>query len=168
MTTNNDISTAEKQKTIIIKRTLAVPLSKVWKAWSEPESFKKWWGPEGYSSPDCTIDFREGGKYLYSMKGPDSKKIWGAGEYLEIDPQKKLIYVDRFSDEQGNTVPASHYNMPGEWPDEMLVTVSLDEVAGKTNMTLAHAGLPAEMADDCIKGWQSSFDKLERVFANAN
>ena len=165
MTTSNDISTAEKQKTIIIKRTLDLPLSTVWKAWTEPESFKKWWGPEGYTCPDCRLDPREGGKYLYSMKGPDGKKIWGAGEYLEVVPKNKIIYLDRFADEEGNTVPASYYNMAGEWPEEMLVTVSLDEVAGKTNMTLAHSDLPAEMADDCIKGWQSSFDKMERELA---
>ena len=51
--------------------------------------------------------------------------------------------------------------MPGEWDLELMVTVEFKEVDGKTNMLLQHAGLPVEISDDCIKGWQSSFDKLE-------
>ena len=46
MKPENDISTLEKQKTITIKRTFNLPLTTVWKAWTEPESFKKWWGPD--------------------------------------------------------------------------------------------------------------------------
>ncbi len=44
----NDNSTSrEQQKTVNIKRTFDLPLETVWKAWSEPESLKKWWGPRG-------------------------------------------------------------------------------------------------------------------------
>lgn len=154
-------SIAEKQKTISIKRTLNLPLNTVWKAWTESESFKKWWGPKEYTCPDCTIDFKIGGKFLASMQGEDGKKIWSTGMYKEIIPQKKIVVTDSFADSDGNIVPASYYKMPGEMPLELLVTVELEEVDGKTNMSLQHAGLAVEIADDCIKGWQSSFDKLE-------
>ena len=42
-----------------------------------------------------------------------------------------------------------------------MVTLTLEEVDGKTKMTLNHEGIPDEMVDDCITGWQESFDKLE-------
>jgi hypothetical protein len=42
-----------------------------------------------------------------------------------------------------------------------MITVEFEEVDRKTNMTIQHSGLPVEIADDCIQGWQSSFDKLE-------
>ena len=161
MTTNTDVFTAERQKTITIKRTFNLPLNTVWRAWSEPESLKQWWGPEGYTCPDCTIDFRVGGKYLNSMMGEDGKKVWSGGVFREITPKNKIVYSDHFADEKGNIVQASYYQMPGEWPEELRVTVAFEEVGGKTNMTLKHEGLPVEMAEDCIKGWQSSFNKLE-------
>ena len=151
----------EKHKTISIKRTFKLPLNKVWKAWTEAQSFKKWWGPKEYTCPDCTIDFKIGGKYLASMQGEDGKKVWSTGTYKEIILQKKIVYTDSFADSTGNIVPASEYNMPGEWESELLVTLNFEEVNGKTNMSLQHEGLPVEMGDDCMKGWQSSFDKLE-------
>ena len=161
MTTTNDVSTTEKQRVVSIKRTLNLPLNTVWKAWTEPESFKKWWGPKEYTCPTCTIDFKVGGKYLNSMKAGDGKEIWSTGAYKEITPLKKIVYTDSFADSKGNIVPASFYKMPGEWALELMVTVKFEEANGKTSISLKLVGLPIEMGDDCMKGWQSSFDKLE-------
>jgi uncharacterized protein YndB with AHSA1/START domain len=157
----NNSTTTEKQKTISLERTFSLPLDTVWKAWTEPEYFKKWWGPKEYTCPNCTIDFRIGGKVLAAMQGPDGKKVWSTGTYKEIIDHKKIVVTDSFADNEGNVVKASYYDMPGEWPKELLVTIQFEEKDGKTNMKLQHAGLPLEMAEDCIKGWQSSFDKLE-------
>ena len=96
------------------------------------------------------------------MKAADGNEIWSTGIYEEIIPMKKIVFTDSFADSKGNKVPASFYKMPGEWDLELMVTVEFKEVDGKTNMLLQHAGLPVEISDDCIKGWQSSFDKLER------
>lgn len=153
--------TAEKHKTITIKRTFNLPLSAVWKAWTEPESMKKWWGPKEYTCPDCSIDFKVGGKFLASMQGADGKKIWSTGTYKEIVPLKKIVNTDSFADSTGNIVPASYYKMSGDWGLELLVTTEFEEVDGKTNLSLQHAGLPVELSDECMQGWQSSFDKLE-------
>jgi uncharacterized protein YndB with AHSA1/START domain len=164
MTISNGILTAEKYKTITIKRTFNLPLTTVWKAWTEPESLKKWWGPKEYTCPDCSINFRVGGEFLASMLGEDGKKIWSTGTYTEIIPMKKIVNTDSFADSKGNIVPASYYNMPGDWDSELLVTVKFKEVNGKTNLKMQHEGLPAEISDECLKGWQSSFDKLETNF----
>ena len=161
MTTSNDVATAGKQKTITIKRLLNLPLTTVWRAWTFPDDCKKWWGPKEYTCPECIIDFKVGGKYLSSMKSTDGKEIWSTGTYKEIIPLRKIVMSDSFADSEGNIVPASFYNMPGEWNSEQIITLEFEEVDGKTNMSLQHAGLPVEIADDCIQGWQSSFDKLE-------
>jgi uncharacterized protein YndB with AHSA1/START domain len=160
MTTRNSTATAEEQKTLNLERTFNLPLTTVWKAFSDAETLKKWWGPKEYTCPDCSIDFTEGGKFLASMQGEDGKKIWSTGTYKEIVPMKRIVNTDNFSDSKGNIVPASEYGMPGEWT-EGLVTVEFEEVDGKTNIQLQHEGLPEEMIDDCRKGWESSFDKLE-------
>lgn len=158
MTTTTDQT--EQQKTITIKRVFNLSAGIVWKAWTETESFKKWWGPQEYTCPACSIDFKLGGKYIACMRSADGKDIWSTGTYKEIIPGSKIVYTDSFADKDGNVVEGSYYGMP-QMPRELLVTITFEEVAGKTNMTLHHAGLPADMAADCIKGWQSSFDKLE-------
>ena len=160
-TRNQETAVAGKQKTVSIRRTFNLPVNVMWKAWTEPESFKKWWGPTDYSCHDCTIDLKVGGKYLASMQGPDGKKIWSTGTIKEIVPMKKIVYTDNFADSQGNIVPASYYNMPGEWPGNVEVTVTLAEENGKTKLTMDQTNIPEEMYDDCIKGWQQSFDKME-------
>ncbi len=159
--TQNSSSTAKKE-TISVKRTFDLPLVTVWKAWTEPESMKKWWGPEEYTCADCTIDFRVGGKFLASMQGEDGKKIWSTGTYKEIVPFEKIVNTDSFADEKGHIVPAAYYKMEGDWDLELQVTAEFEEVDGKTNIVLTHEGLPAEIIEDCMNGWQSSFDKLER------
>ncbi len=159
-----DNLTAEKHKTVLIDRTFNLPLSTVWKAFTEPESMKKWWGPEGYTSTDCVIDFKVGGKFLASMQSADGKKTWSTGTYKEIVPLKKIVNTDSFADSDGNIVPASYYKMPGDWALALMVTTEFEEVDGKTKILLQHVGLPIEISDDCMKGWQSSFDKLEKNF----
>ena len=152
----------ENKKAISINRTFDLPLSTVWKAWSEPESLKLWFSPEGYTSPDSTIDFRVGGKYHNSMKSPEGKVTWSTGTYQEIVPHKKIVHSDSFADEEGNVVPASYYGMPGDWDLELKITAEFEEKDGKTTIKLTHEGLPADQAADCEKGWQSCFDKLEK------
>lgn len=155
-------SAADAKKAIVIDRVFNLPLNKVWKAWSEPEGFKKWWGPEDYTCPFSEVDFRVGGKYLHCMRSPNGEEFWSTGVYKEIIPYKKLVNTDSFSDEQGNVIPAYEYNMPGEWPIELLVTITFEEHGEKTKLRIQHEGVPDEMQDDCIRGWNECLDKLER------
>ena len=58
---------------IVIHRLFNMPVSKVWQAWTEPEYFKKWWGPIGFTCPSSEMEARVGGRYLSCMLGPDGK-----------------------------------------------------------------------------------------------
>jgi uncharacterized protein YndB with AHSA1/START domain len=82
MAKNKQIMSMETQKTVSINRLFNLTVDTVWKAWSEPEQFKKWWGPKDYTCPVCTIDFKVGGENLACMKGPDGKDI-GPLEFIE-------------------------------------------------------------------------------------
>jgi uncharacterized protein YndB with AHSA1/START domain len=149
------------KKDLIITRIFDAPRGLVWKAWTEPDRVKKWWGPKFFTAPVLNMDLHVGGKYLSCMRGPDNKDYWSTGVFREIIPMKRLIYTDSFADEKGKKVPASHYGMSGDWPSELLVTVTFDDIGGKTKMTLEHAGLPAgQMSDLARVGWNESFDKL--------
>ncbi|HMK26347.1 MAG TPA: SRPBCC domain-containing protein [Chitinophagaceae bacterium] len=149
------------QNEIIINRVFDLPVSKMWQAWTEPEYFKKWWGPKGYTCPFSKMEAKVGGKYHSCMRGPDGKEYWATGVVKEFVPEKKLVVTDSFSDEQGNIRNASDYGMPGNWPRELLITVKMGEADGATKLTLQHEGVPPIMREMCIQGWNESFDKLE-------
>ena len=149
------------QNEIVINRVFNLPVSVVWLAWTDAEYFKKWWGPRSFTCPSSKMEAKVGGKYLNCMRGPDGKEFWSTGVVKELIPERKLVVTDSFSDEKGNIKPASEYGMPGDWPKELLITVYLEEADGATKMKLRHQGIPAEMREDCIKGWNESLDKLE-------
>jgi uncharacterized protein YndB with AHSA1/START domain len=149
------------QNDIVINRVFNLPVSVVWLAWTDAEYFKKWWGPRGFTCPSSKMEARVGGKYLNCMRGPDGKEYWSTGVVKELIPERKLVVTDSFSDDKGNIKPASDYGMPGDWPKELLITVYLEEADGATKMKLKHQGIPGEMREDCMKGWNESFDKLE-------
>ena len=97
------------------------------------------------------------------MRTPEGQDIWSTGEYLEIDPMERIVCTDSFADEKGNVVPASYYGLQGDWPSELLVTVTFEEEGDKTRMILRHDGIPSGMINDCEDGWSGSFDKLEKI-----
>lgn len=150
-----------EQKDLIITRMFNAPQSLVWQAWSQPEHFKKWWGPKEFSCPDAEIDFRVGGKFLASMMDEKGSKIWSTGTYKVIDPENKIVFSDCFSNEKGEIVSSEEYGMKGV-PMEMEVTVLLMETGGKTEMTIIHKGLPAgEHLEGANIGWNTSIDKMQ-------
>ena len=149
------------QNEIVLHRVFDLPISKVWQALTVPEYFKKWWGPKDFTCPSSKMEARVGGKYLSCMRGPDGKEYWSTGVVKEFIPERKLVVTDSFSDEKGNIKPASEYGMPGDWPKELLITFEIEEADGATKLKLIHEGIPEEMREDCIKGWNESFDKLE-------
>ena len=156
--------TAQDREELIITREFNAPRELVWKAWTEPEQLKKWWGPKGFTSPFSRIDLRVGGKYLHCMRAPDGKDYWSTGVYQEVVPPKRLVATDSFADENGNVVSATYYGFGSEFPREMQVIVTLEEEEeGKTTLTLKHAGiknLNETHLDNMEQGWNESLDKL--------
>ena len=61
VTTQNAI-----KQNIVVTRVIDAPAELVWKAWTEPERIRQWWGPKNYTSPSCELNFREGGKYFFA------------------------------------------------------------------------------------------------------
>lgn len=161
MTMKNSSAT---EQTLVITRMFDAPRELVFKAWTDPEMFMQWWGTKPFTSPLCKMDLRVGGKYLACMRSPEGQDIYSTGVYREIVPPARLVFTDSFSDEQGNVVPGSHYGMDDDFPLEMLVTVTFEDVGGKTKLTVTQDGLPVgEHGELTQQGWNGSFDKLAEV-----
>lgn len=145
-------------------RVFDAPREKVWRAWTEPELMKKWWGPKEFMCPDAVMDVRPGGKYKLSMSGPGFPKIWSGGTYKEVVPMDKLVVVDHFADENGDPIAPKEYGMEG-MPEEMQITITFaDQPGGKTKLTIAYADvIPDKYRTDMTSGWNSSLDKLAEL-----
>lgn len=153
-----------KDQDIVITRVFDAPREKVWKAWTDPKQQVRWFGPKTYTAHSATIDLRVGGRSISAMRSPEGKDIWSTGVYREIVPLEKIVLTDSFADEHGNEVPASAYGMEGDWPEELLITVTFkDYEGGKTLFTLRHTGLPEIHGRDAANGWNESFDKLAEI-----
>lgn len=153
--------TSTVTRALEITRFFDAPRELVWQAWTDPQHLMRWWGPEHFTSPRCTLDLRVGGKFLFCMQAPDGQKFWSTGVYQEVIAPERIVYTDSFADEQGNAVPASYYGMGEDIPFTMQVTVTFEDIAGETKMTLRHEGIPAgEMSEMTAQGWNGSFDKL--------
>lgn len=158
-------------KDLTIERVFDAPVALVWKAWSDPELMKKWWGPNNFSAPTVKIDFRVGGKYLLCMSGtmgPNGPKMeaWSGGVYKEIVPMAKIVVRDSFTDEQGNIVPASHYGLPASFPMESEITISFEDLGGQTGLTLYYSditGIEGMMLQNMTQGWKESLEKLSEI-----
>jgi len=159
-------SDTQQAQELVFERVLDAPRERVWEAWTDPEHIKQWWGPKDFTAPSIESDFREGGKYLWAMKGPDGQEYWSTGTFNEIVPMERLVVTDSFADEQGNVVAPSHYGMEGDHPMEGLVTVTFEELDGKTKLTIRYAGMaPSETRDMAKQGWNETLDKLAASLA---
>lgn len=114
MTASNNPPTQPPARDLVITRTFDAPRELVWKAWTDPAHFIRWYGPTGFTSPACTIDLRVGGVHLNCMRSSEGQEFWYTGVYREIVAPERLVYTDSFADASGNPVPPSHYGVPGD------------------------------------------------------
>ncbi len=143
---------------IKVSRTFDAPLEKLWQAWTEPEHFKQWYGPEGFTVPVCEIDLKVGGRRFWGMQSPDGMHMFTVGSYLEIVPMERLVYSDSMADAEGNVVSPERMGMPAGSPSSMDVTVTFVHEAGKTTVTVSHVSHGE--SDRAGSGWEQAFEKL--------
>ena len=163
----NSPETSNEERGLLVARVFDAPRELLWKAWTEPECFKRWWGPRHYTAPVIRIDFRVGGKYHYCMRSPDGKDFWSTGVYREIVPLERFVAVDSFADADGNVVPATYYGMDPDIRLERQVVVTFADLYGKTLMAVRQAGMPAGRGSEfAVAGWGEAFDKLAASLAD--
>lgn len=105
-----EFSVDKESKKIFVKREFAASLAKVWAAWTEKELLDQWWAPKPWKAETKSMDFKEGGSWLYAMVGPDGTKHWSCADFKSITPFLSFTGEDAFCDENGNiddTMPKS-------------------------------------------------------------
>jgi uncharacterized protein YndB with AHSA1/START domain len=148
----------------VVKRIIDAPLALVWKAWTDPEHVKRWWGPKDYTSPVCKIDLRVGGRYLFCMRAPQEQggqDAYNVGVYLKIVPMELLEFTQSLSDPEGNPIDPAQAGMPPDFPKEMRMVVAFKAKGDMTELTVTEYGWTAsQMFVYALAGMHQSIDKL--------
>lgn len=92
----------KENNTVKVKREFNASLSNVWSAWTEVEILDQWWAPAPWKSRTKSMDFKEGGRRLYAMVGPEGEEHWALADYTSIHPKTNIKWLDAFCDSEGN------------------------------------------------------------------
>jgi uncharacterized protein YndB with AHSA1/START domain len=92
-------------KKMFITRAFKAPVELVWKAWTTPEILEEWWAPKPWKAKSVSMDFRNGGRWMYYMQGPEGEKSYCLADYSNIIENKSYEGYDSFCDEKGNLNP---------------------------------------------------------------
>ncbi len=96
-----NFSVDKENSRVNVEREFAAPVGKVWAAWTQSELLDQWWAPRPWKARTKSMDFREGGTWLYAMVGPEGEEHWAKLDYKTINPQKSFSGIDAFCDENG-------------------------------------------------------------------
>jgi uncharacterized protein YndB with AHSA1/START domain len=126
----------------------------------------KWWGPEGFTSPTCRIDFREGGTTIVHMHSPFFGDMYNTWTYTKIEPVTRLEFVQNFSDGEGIRLDPARLGLPPGVPGEVRHLVVLEAAgANQTKLTVTEFGYTSEDAVALSKlGLEQCLDKMAASF----
>lgn len=146
-----EITITTPESEIVSSRIFNSPRELVFLAWSDPNHLKNWWGPAGFTNTFNEFDFRVGGKWSFTMHGPDKGNYVNECEFIKIE-EPSLIAWQRIS------------------KPLFQVVATFEEVSGdKTNLVFK---MLFNTTEDCSKlkpfvvdKNEENFDKLENELA---
>jgi uncharacterized protein YndB with AHSA1/START domain len=143
-----------KMQELLTTRLFDAPREVVFRAWTDPERLKRWWGPKGFTNPVCEVDVRPGGAIRIHMRAPDGVVYPMTGVFHEIVEPERLVFSSAALDSNGEPL------------FEALNTVMFAEEGGKTRLTV-HASVSKVKGDAAQhlagmeQGWSMSLDRLD-------
>ncbi len=137
--------------TIRLHRVLKAPPERIYRAFLDADAMIKWPPPHGFTGKVHHLDARVGGSCRMSFTNFSNGQIHSfGGEYLELVPNERLRYTDKFDDP----------NLAGE----MQTTVSLKAVFCGTELNIVQEGIPEAIPPEaCYLGWQESLTLLAQL-----
>jgi uncharacterized protein YndB with AHSA1/START domain len=139
---------------LTVTRVLDAPRELVFRAWTDPEHAARWWGPQGFTTISCEMDVRSGGAYRACMRSSEGTLHCRRGIYREVVAPERLVFTFAWEDAQGK---------PGH---ETVVTVTFDDIGGKTRLTLHQAVFETVTArNEHQRGWTSTIERFAEYLA---
>lgn len=152
---------------IVAEIFIAAPPARVFQAISDPNQLPRWWGQDGlYRVTKSTMDLRPGGKWRSDGLGADGKEFYVEGEYLEVEPPRRLVHTWFGSfhpkktlvrwELEPQTVNALHPNGPRKTGTGTLVKITHEGFAGDMESAKSHG-----------EGWKRVLGWLEAFVTKA-
>lgn len=154
---------------MVITCVFDAPVEQVWKAWSDSEQVKKWWGPTGFTSPLANMDFRVGGTSLVCMRAPQEyggMDMYNTWTYQKIVPMQQIEFIQHFTDQNGTILAPAAVGIPPGVPKEVRHVIAFKPInENQTEMTVTEYGYTSEQAHDLSKmGMEQCLDKMAASF----
>ncbi|KAA3438853.1 SRPBCC domain-containing protein [Rufibacter hautae] len=147
------------KSTLVITKTLEAPKELVYQVWTQQEHLTQWWGPKGMNLEVAELSLEPGGMFLYSMQAGDGPKMWGKFVYEELSAPERMVYVNSFSDEEGNTIRAPFSQT---WPLELRNILTFSEENGQTILTLQ--AKPQNATPEEVQTFEASLEAIKQGF----
>ena len=137
--------------TVRLHRVLAATPEKIYRAFLEADALAKWLPPNGFTCTVFHLEPKVGGTFKMSFRNFTTGKSHSfGGEYVELVPNERLRYTDKFDDP----------NLAGD----LQVTVVLKKVSVGTEVNIVQEGIPDVIPPEaCYLGWQESLRNLARL-----
>ncbi|MCU1443229.1 MAG: hypothetical protein JWQ59_1379 [Cryobacterium sp.] len=154
---------------VVVSRDLDVPPATAWRAWSEPDWIRQWWGPSGFTCPRVDLDFRVGGTTLVTMEAPPEYggfRVTNRWTYTAIVEPSRVEFVSTFADFDGNEIEPAAAGIPPGVPQEVPHVVELEALpGGRTRVTVREFGYASENARSLSQsGQEQCMDKMLALF----
>ena len=134
---------------LVVTRMFDAPPSTVFKAWSQPELFQRWWVPKsatGISLVSCDMDVRTGGKYRLEFGAGGSDTMAFYGKYLEVVPDERIVWT----------------NDEGE--EGAITTVTFQDLGGRTLLNFHEVYPSKEALEEALQGSAAGLpEQLEQL-----
>jgi uncharacterized protein YndB with AHSA1/START domain len=134
---------------LVATRIFDAPPSMVYRAWSQPELFQRWWMPKsasGVSLVSCELDVRTGGKYRLEFSAGGSDTMAFYGKYLEVVPNERIVWT----------------NDEGE--EGAITTVTFEDQGGKTLLHFHEVYPSSEALEEALQGSAAGLpEQLEQL-----
>ncbi len=129
---------------VIVSRTFAASIERVFAVLTDPRELVQWWGPRGIRTSAAEIDLRPGGACRWVMH-PDGATAVLRGTIVEVEPPRLLTMTNRWDGDDAET----------------LVTFRLSTNDGRTNLQIHHRRLPADPGPAVFgEAWEQALDSL--------
>jgi uncharacterized protein YndB with AHSA1/START domain len=157
MDATTNLANEPAERALTLTRIFDAPRGLVFDAWTQPQHLIRWWGPKGFTTPVCEMDVRAGGKYCFRMRSAEGREVWWYGICREIVKPERIVWTCSVDDADGNSISG-----------ETLLTVTLEDYAGRTKLTLHQATFASvELRESHTNGWSSAIERLAEYLASA-
>lgn len=149
-----DTPAPSEEFTLEMSRWYDAPVASVFRAFTEPELLRQWWGPRDFVIEQLDFSAVAGRSYRVVTRAPDGTRYVHVGEFLSVDPPSRLSYSWRWIEGPMQ-------------PGETLVELSFRSELDGTRVELRHSRFPDAATRDAHSGWFEAFERFQDWLAAA-